>query len=74
MKRKFSYSIGEMNRRLLAIGRPIRKYLVISTLSSIIGKRITVNIGPMVWAKKNSSVSISDTAMFITSPVSLPMR
>lgn len=26
-----------MNRRLLAIGRPIRKYLVISTLSSIIG-------------------------------------
>ena len=37
MKRKFSYSIGEMNRRLLAIGRPIRKYLVISTLSSIIG-------------------------------------
>lgn len=37
MKRKFDYSIPEMNRRLLAIGRPIRKYLVISTLSSIIG-------------------------------------
>ena len=37
MKRKFSYSIGEMNRRLLAIGKFIRGYLVISTLSSIIG-------------------------------------
>ena len=37
MKRKFSYSIGEMNRRLLAIGKSIRGYLVISTLSSIIG-------------------------------------
>ena len=37
MKRKFAYSIPEMNRRLLAIGRPIRNYLVISTLSSIIG-------------------------------------
>ena len=34
---KFSYSIGEMNRRLLAIGKSIRGYLVISTLSSIIG-------------------------------------
>ena len=32
MKRKFSYSIGEMNRRLLAIGKFIRGYLVISTL------------------------------------------
>lgn len=37
MKRKFSYSMGEMNRRLLAIGRPIRKYIVISTFASIIG-------------------------------------
>ena len=37
MKRKFSYSIGEMNRRLLEIGKSIRGYLVISTLSSIIG-------------------------------------
>ena len=37
MKRKFSYSLGEMNRRLLAFGRPIRKYLVISTLASIAG-------------------------------------
>ena len=37
MKRKFIYSIGEMNRRLLAIGKSIRGYLVISTLSSIIG-------------------------------------
>lgn len=37
MKRKFAYSIPEMNRRLLTIGRPIRNYLVISTLSSIIG-------------------------------------
>ena len=37
MKRKFSYSILEMNCRLLAIGRPIRKYIVISTLASIFG-------------------------------------
>ena len=37
MKRKFSYSIGEMNRRLLAIGKPIRKYIVISTIASILG-------------------------------------
>lgn len=37
MKRKFSYSMGEMNRRLLKIGRPIRPYIIISTLSSIIG-------------------------------------
>ena len=37
MKRKFSYSIGEMNRRLLAIGRPIRKYIVVSTIASILG-------------------------------------
>lgn len=37
MKREFSYSILEMNRRLLAIGRPIRKYIVISTLASIFG-------------------------------------
>ena len=37
MKRKFSYSILEMNCRLLAIGRPIRKYIGISTLASIFG-------------------------------------
>ena len=37
MKRKFSYSIGEMNRRLLAFGRPIRKYIVVSTIASIVG-------------------------------------
>ena len=37
MKRKFSYSIGEMNRRLLAIRKPIRKYIVISTIASILG-------------------------------------
>ena len=37
MKRKFSYSMKEMNRRLLAMGKPIRKYLVISTISSIVG-------------------------------------
>ena len=27
MKRKFSYSMKKMNRRLLAIGRPIRNYI-----------------------------------------------
>ncbi len=37
MKRKFSYSMGEMTRRLLAIGRPIRKYIAVSTLASIFG-------------------------------------
>lgn len=37
MKRKFSYSMKEMNRRLLAIGRPIRKYIAISTIASVVG-------------------------------------
>ncbi len=37
MKRKFSYSMGEMTRRLLAMGRPIRKYILISTLASVLG-------------------------------------
>lgn len=37
MKQRFAYSLGEMNRRLLAIGRPIRKYIVISALASNIG-------------------------------------
>ncbi len=37
MKQRFAYSLGEMNRRLLTIGRPIRKYIVISTLASNIG-------------------------------------
>lgn len=37
MKQKFSYSFREMNARLLAIGRPIRKYLVVSTLASVVG-------------------------------------
>ena len=37
MKRKFSYSLREMNRRLLAIGKPIRKYIVVSTFASIVG-------------------------------------
>lgn len=37
MKRKFSYSMAEMNRRLLAMGRPIRKYIVISTIASLVG-------------------------------------
>ena len=37
MKRKFSYSMGEMTRRLLAMGRPIRKYILISTAASILG-------------------------------------
>lgn len=37
MKRKFSYFIGEINRRLLAIRKPIRKYIVISTIASILG-------------------------------------
>lgn len=37
MKRKFSYSIGEMNRRLLAFGRPIRRHIVVSTIASIVG-------------------------------------
>ena len=45
MKRKFSYSIGEMNRRLLAIGKSIRGYLVISTLSSIIGALSNIRAG-----------------------------
>ena len=33
MKRKFSYSMKKMNRRLLAIGRPIRNYIAISTVT-----------------------------------------
>ena len=37
MKRTFSYSMKEMNRRLLAIGRPIRKYIAISTIASVVG-------------------------------------
>ncbi len=37
MKRKFSYSMKEMNRRLLAMGRPIRKYIAISTVASVLG-------------------------------------
>ncbi len=37
MKGKFSYSMKEMNRRLLAIGRPIRKYIAISTIASVVG-------------------------------------
>ena len=37
MKRTFSYSMKEMNRRLLAIGRPIRKYIAISTIASAVG-------------------------------------
>lgn len=37
MKGKFSYSMKEMNRRLLAIGRPIRKYIAISTIASVLG-------------------------------------
>ncbi len=37
MKRKFSYSMGEMTRRLLAMGRPIRKYILISTIASTVG-------------------------------------
>ena len=35
----------------------------------VTGKSITVNIGPIVWAKKYSKVSISPTAMLITSPI-----
>ena len=37
MKGKFSYSMKEMNRRLLAIGRPIRNYIAISTVASVLG-------------------------------------
>lgn len=37
MKYKFSYSMKEMTRRLLAIGRPIRKYIAISTVASVLG-------------------------------------
>ncbi len=37
MKRKFSYSMTEMNRRLLAMGKPICRYIVISTMASVIG-------------------------------------
>ena len=37
MKGKFSYSMKDMNRRLLAIGRPIRKYIAISTIASVLG-------------------------------------
>ena len=37
MKRKFSYSMKEMNYRLLMMGRPIWKYIGISTLASTIG-------------------------------------
>lgn len=37
MKRKFSYSMKKMNRRLLAIGRPIRNYIAISTVASVLG-------------------------------------
>lgn len=37
MKRKFSYSMGEMNRRLLAMGKPIYGYLAVSTVSSVVG-------------------------------------
>ena len=38
------------------------------------GRIITVNIGPMVWAKKYSMVSISDTAIFKMSPFSRSIR
>ena len=37
MKRKFSYSMGGMNRRLLAMGKPIYGYLAVSTVSSVVG-------------------------------------
>ena len=37
MKRKFSYSMKEMNYRLLMMGRPIWKYIGISTLASTLG-------------------------------------
>ena len=38
------------------------------------GRMITVNIGPMVCAKKYSIVSISDTATFRISPLVLSIR
>ena len=37
MRRKFSYSMMEMNRRLLKMARPIRTYIAISTAASILG-------------------------------------
>ena len=37
MKRKFSYSMKKMNYRLLMMGRPIWKYIGISTLASTLG-------------------------------------
>ena len=37
MKYRFQYSLKEMTVRLFAMAKPIRKYLVISTLASIIG-------------------------------------
>lgn len=37
MKKTYAYSIVEMTKRLLAMGKEIRFYLVISALSSIIG-------------------------------------
>ena len=40
---------------------------VITTV--VTGNKITVNIGPIVCAKKYSNVSISPTAMLITSPI-----
>ena len=40
----------------------------------VTGKSITVNIGPIVWAKKYSKVSISPTAMLITLPIFWSIR
>lgn len=34
---KFSYSMKEMNARLLALAKPIRNYIVISAISSVLG-------------------------------------
>lgn len=41
-KRRFQYSLKEMTRRLFAYAKPIRGYLTVSTLASIIG-----NLGHM---------------------------
>lgn len=37
MKRKYAYSLKEMTARLLQKAKPIKRYLVISTLASIVG-------------------------------------
>jgi ATP-binding cassette subfamily C protein len=50
-QRKYAYSIPEMTRRLLGKAEPIRGYLVVSTLASVIGNisRMTMMAFGALW-------------------------